>query len=78
MKSNESTFNRRKFIGALAATGAVVAACSNGSTSGNNVEYDLTTLLDKAPDGEEIKVGVIGCGGRGTGALMDAMFLSLE
>ena len=71
MKSQESGFNRRQFIGALAATGAVAAACSGGGTSSKNVEYDLTTLLDKAPDGQEIKAGVIGCGGRGSGAAMN-------
>jgi myo-inositol 2-dehydrogenase / D-chiro-inositol 1-dehydrogenase len=68
MKNNETAFNRRQFIGALAATGAVAAACSGGGTSTKNVDYELTTLLDKAPDGQEIKAGVIGCGGRGSGA----------
>jgi len=70
MKKNKSAFNRRQFIGALAATGAVAAACSGGKTT-KQVDYDLTTLLDKAPDGEEIRAGVIGCGGRGSGAAMN-------
>jgi predicted dehydrogenase len=38
------------------------------------VEYPLCTLLDKAPDGPVLKAGLIGCGGRGTGAAMN--FLS--
>ncbi len=32
------------------------------------------TFLDQAPDGPELKAGLIGCGGRGTGAAID--FLS--
>ena len=29
------------------------------------------TFLDQAPDGPELKAGLIGCGGRGTGAAID-------
>ena len=29
------------------------------------------TFLDQAPDGQELKAGLIGCGGRGTGAAID-------
>ncbi len=31
----------------------------------------LPPLLDKAPDGQPLKAGVIGCGGRGTGAALN-------
>lgn len=31
----------------------------------------LPELLEQAPDGKVIKAGLIGCGGRGTGAAMD-------
>ncbi|RPH90738.1 MAG: gfo/Idh/MocA family oxidoreductase, partial [Calditrichaeota bacterium] len=68
MNQNSSGFNRRQFIGAVAATGAVAMAYS---ARAKDVEYKLTTLLDKAPDGQEIRAGVIGCGGRGSGAVMD-------
>lgn len=69
----KSALSRRKFIGRAAAAGAagVVAtpaflhSCAPGV---KEVEYDLCTLLDKAPDGPELKAGLIGCGGRGTGA----------
>jgi len=71
MKRHESAFNRRQFIGAMAATGAIAAACSGSGTSAKPVDYKLTTLLDKAPDGDEIRAGVIGCGGRGSGAAMN-------
>ena len=38
------------------------------------VELNLPPLLDQAPDGKPLKAGVIGCGGRGSGAALD--FLS--
>ena len=31
----------------------------------------IPPLLDKAPDGQPLKAGVIGCGGRGTGAALN-------
>ncbi|MBN1479978.1 Gfo/Idh/MocA family oxidoreductase, partial [candidate division KSB1 bacterium] len=65
MQKNESGFNRRQFIGSLAASGALIMACSNGS---GKAEYKNSTLLDKAPEGKKLTAGVIGCGGRGTGA----------
>ena len=35
------------------------------------VELDLKPFLEEAPDGELLKAGVIGCGGRGTGAALN-------
>ena len=64
-----SGFNRRQFIGTLAASGAVVAGCGGGKPTKSKL-----TFLDKAPEGEMLKAGLIGCGGRGTGAAID--FLS--
>ncbi|MBN1466411.1 Gfo/Idh/MocA family oxidoreductase [candidate division KSB1 bacterium] len=69
MKSQDG-FNRRQFIGSLAATGALAIACSKGS-SGVKADYKNSTLLEKAPDGVELTAGVIGCGGRGTGAALN-------
>jgi len=65
-------FNRRQFIGTLAATGALAMACNGGGKSAKNL--DLPPLLEQAPDGKELKAGLIGCGGRGTGAALN--FLS--
>ena len=31
----------------------------------------MPTLLDQAPDGPVLKAGLIGCGGRGTGAAIN-------
>lgn len=71
---NKSSFSRRRFLGQAAAAGAVgvvtpalIHSCapSNGL---KDVEYTLCSFLDQAPDGPELKAGLIGCGGRGTGA----------
>ena len=36
-------------------------------------EYYIPNLTDLAADGRELKVGVIGCGGRGSGAVVDSL-----
>ncbi len=60
--------NRRQFIGlGAAATASLVLGCSGNKTKNLN----LPLLLDVAPDGQLLKAGVIGCGGRGTGAAID-------
>ena len=78
--SGKPNLSRRNFLGRAAAVGAVGAISPALITScapkgkGKEVEYTLCTMLDKAPDGPELKAGLIGCGGRGTGAAMN--FLS--
>ena len=63
--------NRREFIGVGAVvTAGVLAGCSSGSRK----TFTVPAWLDQAPDGPELKAGLIGCGGRGTGAAID--FLS--
>ena len=76
--SNKPSLSRRNFLGRAAAVGAIgaispalITSCAPKSKA---VDYTLCTLLDKAPDGPELKAGLIGCGGRGTGAAMN--FLS--
>ncbi|UCE05624.1 MAG: Gfo/Idh/MocA family oxidoreductase, partial [bacterium] len=60
--------NRRQFIGlGAAATATLLLNCSSNKSENLN----LPPLLDVAPDGELLKAGVIGCGGRGTGAAID-------
>ena len=58
-------FNRRTFIGAVAAVGAgaVLASCKKS--------YPPLTFVDAAPDGPVLKAGLIGCGERGTGAALN-------
>jgi len=66
---------RRKFITdtalAAAAIGSlgVMASCSDKSSG--KKEEQLPVLLDRAPDGQPLKAGLIGCGGRGTGAAIN-------
>ncbi len=58
-------FNRRTFMGAVAAVGAgaVLASCKKS--------YPPVTFVDAAPDGPVLKAGLIGCGNRGTGAALN-------
>jgi myo-inositol 2-dehydrogenase / D-chiro-inositol 1-dehydrogenase len=75
MKSKED-LGRRKFISntAMAAIGTLGAAQLLSSCSGNSSkskEIKLGTLLNQAPDGKVLKAGLIGCGGRGTGAAIN-------
>ena len=71
--------SRREFIetvgliGAAGAVGAMVAGCSGG-VGERYADYPWPPLLEKAPDGPVLKAGLVGCGGRGTGAALD--FLS--
>jgi predicted dehydrogenase len=64
--SSESNFNRRHFIGTVAAAGAILAACSKA-------EQQADSYLDTAPEGKALTAGLIGCGGRGTGAALNFM-----
>lgn len=66
--------SRRNFLGnvALGTVGAIGAAKLLSSCSGEKtVEVELPPLLDQAPDGQPLKAGLIGCGGRGTGAAIN-------
>ncbi|MGA8182374.1 MAG: Gfo/Idh/MocA family oxidoreductase [Terriglobia bacterium] len=60
-------FNRRTFIGAVAAVGAgaVLASC--------NKSYPPVKFVDQAADGPVLKVGLVGCGNRGTGATLNIL-----
>ena len=70
--------SRREFIGAVGVVGAVgaaaVAAAGCSKVGERYVGYLYPPLLDEAPDGPPLKAGLVGCGGRGTGAA--AQFLS--
>lgn len=65
--------SRRDFLEigtAAAAAGTVLISCSaNGQK-----KAAAPAFLDAAPDGNPLKAGLIGCGGRGTGAALN--FLS--
>ena len=83
---SENNFSRRKFLTGAAAVGAAGAmgagaftSCSSGggeSSASGKVnweprELNLPPMLDETPDGPVLKAGLIGCGGRGSGAAMD-------
>jgi myo-inositol 2-dehydrogenase / D-chiro-inositol 1-dehydrogenase len=53
-------------LGALG-TGMLLQSCSSDKTK----KAAIPAFLDQAPDGRTLKVGLIGCGGRGTGALFN-------
>jgi predicted dehydrogenase len=67
---------RRKFIASasLAAVGTIGASgllTSCSSKEPKKQKEKLPVLLTQAPDGKLIKAGLIGCGGRGTGAAVN-------
>ena len=60
-------FSRRTFIGTAMAAGALAVACGQAKTK----KVAVPVMLDKAPDGPELKAGLVGCGGRGSGAALN-------
>jgi myo-inositol 2-dehydrogenase/D-chiro-inositol 1-dehydrogenase len=68
----KSEISRRKFLGRAAAVGAAgIVAPAIISSCSRQVAFKPVPegkWLDKAPDGPVLKAGLIGCGGRGTGA----------
>lgn len=77
---SENNFSRRKFLVGAAAVGAAGAmgvgsltSCSKESGAFDWVkrDYKFPPLLDTVPDGKVLKAGVIGCGGRGSGAAIN-------
>ncbi len=83
----ENSVTRRNFLKTSAVAGAVgvigtgsagfLTSCGGGTKNGANVplrepgSYYIPELPDLATDGQELKAGVVGCGGRGSGAAMD-------
>ena len=73
---NRNELSRRKFVSnaAIATIGTIGAAQLLNSCTGNSPkreEVKLPTLLTQAPDGKVLKAGLVGCGGRGTGAAIN-------
>ncbi len=83
---SENNFSRRKFLASAAAVGAAgamgvgtLSSCSTGGGSADSGgsfdwiprEYKFPPLLDDVPAGKELKAGVVGCGGRGSGAAVN-------
>ncbi len=64
----KGSLSRRGFMNAVGAVGAAGAFCSLSAKSEAAKAVEKKTFLDKAPDGKPLKAGLVGCGGRGTGA----------
>ncbi len=69
-----STISRRNFLGKAATAGvagvmvpSIITSCSRESKK----VVEVPVMLDQAPDGPVLKAGVIGCGGRGSGAAIN-------
>jgi predicted dehydrogenase len=79
----EQSISRRRFLTGAATVGAaaVAAPALLASCSGGNKltplkkegEYYVPELPDKAIEGKELKVGLVGCGGRGSGAIINLL-----
>ena len=71
MKQNSKSNSRREFIGNVAALGAIGAIGAGHlltSCDSQRKKHVPPVLPESAPDGPVLKAGLIGCGGRGTGA----------
>ena len=75
MKTKEE-LSRRKFLStsAMATLGTIgasqlLSSCAVSATK--REEIKLAELLTQAPDGKVLRAGLIGCGGRGTGAAIN-------
>jgi len=73
---NTNELSRRKFIAntALGAIGTIgvaglLASCAGAEKKGPEIK--LPEMLNMAPDGKVLRAGLIGCGGRGTGAAIN-------
>jgi myo-inositol 2-dehydrogenase/D-chiro-inositol 1-dehydrogenase len=73
----KSSISRRNFLGKAATVGVagvVVPTIITSCAREKKKVVPVPAFLDQAPDGPVLKAGVIGCGGRGTGAAIN--FLS--
>lgn len=78
--AQKNVINRRDFIssaaiigaGSIVGTSAVLASCAGGSDKLVPLrplsDFYIPNLVDVAVDGKPLRAGLIGCGGRGTGA----------
>lgn len=80
--NKNNTLNRRDFLKSSAAgtLGAVtvsfpsvLTSCSGGNNGSDAklIDVEVPEILASAPDGKPLKAGLVGCGGRGTGAALN-------
>ncbi len=70
----KSSISRRNFLGKAATVGvagvvvpSIITSCAREAKK----SIAVPTMLDQAPDGPVLKAGIIGCGGRGSGAAIN-------
>ncbi|MDR0795340.1 MAG: Gfo/Idh/MocA family oxidoreductase [Tannerella sp.] len=70
--------NRRGFLkgSALGVLGtmsvpAIITSCTSPAGGEKLKDVAVTEIMDQAPDGNPLKAGLVGCGGRGTGAAVN-------
>ena len=72
---NRRNFLKSSVVGAVGAISAptFITGCAPKDNKGetNLKEVEVPAILDKAPDGKALKAGLVGCGGRGTGAALN-------
>lgn len=84
---SNNNFSRRKFLAGAATVGAAstlgvgtLSSCAAGGDSSAEAgvsydwakrEYAYPPMLDEIPGGDKLTAGVIGCGGRGSGAAVN-------
>jgi myo-inositol 2-dehydrogenase / D-chiro-inositol 1-dehydrogenase len=62
----DGTVNRRDFLGSVAAASAALVASARAEQPAR-----VTLAAQHAPDGRLLKAGLVGCGGRGRGAMIN-------
>lgn len=68
VKPTRRDFLSTAALGAIGAAG-LITSCSGPETQTNTIK--LADWPEQAPDGPVLKAGLIGCGGRGTGAVLN-------
>jgi len=61
--------SRRRFVESVGS--AIVAGTLAVGCGESKPKVEIPILLDRAPDGPELKAGLVGCGGRGRGAAIN-------
>ncbi|MDX2430601.1 MAG: Gfo/Idh/MocA family oxidoreductase [Bacteroides sp.] len=69
-KTSRRNFLEKSALGAIGVIGAsqIIKSCSTGESTG---EVTVPVILKVAEDGQPIRAGVVGCGGRGSGAAIN-------